>query len=134
MDSFIKNFKDISASIMPKSNKTRKLRVSKKSKTSKKSNSSSRHRSSNSTSPTRKFKRTLSKVRGNLINVDDLAKQVDTLHTTSKQVFKKKKKSSPNSPIILTVKNLDTGKATNATVIKDLNTGKYELYKLSGSK
>lgn len=133
MDSFIKTFKDISTSIIPKSNKTRKLRVSKKS-TSKKSNSSSRHKSSNSTSPTRKFKRTLSKVRGNLINVDELAKQVDTLHTTSKQVFKKKKKSSPNSPIILTVKNLDTGKATNATVIKDLNTGKYELYKLSGSK
>lgn len=139
MESFRKTLKGLSASIVPKSKKTRKLRFSKRSKSKSKSkspskHSNSRHTSSRSGSQGSKFKKTLRRIHGDLIDIDDLAKKVDTLQYASKQTFsRKKRKTTPESPIILTVKNLDTGKATNATVIKDLNTGKYELYKLSGS-
>jgi hypothetical protein len=144
MESVSKTFKNISKSILPKSiigKKSRKNRANKYSKSSQSSASKSRSRSrskqtsSNSSSPTRKFRKNVKQVNGNLINVNKLVKDVDTLHKQSQSVFRKqKRKNSPDSPIILTVKNLDTGKTANATVIKDLNTGKYELYNLSGSK
>jgi hypothetical protein len=68
------------------------------------------------------------------LNFDTLAKEVDELHEKSKSAFTRKNKrnysKSPSSPIILTMKNLDTGKQTEASVKKNVNTGKYEFYEL----
>lgn len=66
-----------------------------------------------------------------MINMNELIDDVGRLEIMSKTAFSRKKKTSPTSPILLTVKNLDTGKKSTATVVKDLNTGKYELYQLS---
>lgn len=138
MESVSKTFKNLGKSILPKSvldRKTRKVKFNKSSKSSaSKSRSRSRNTSSNSSVTTRQFKKQLRKIKANSINVDKLVKDVETLQSQSRSTFRKKKKSSPDSSLILTVKNLDTGKSANATVIKDLNTGKYEFYKLSGSK
>lgn len=144
MDSVSKTFKNIGKTILPKSilsKKTRKVKSNNYSKSSQssasKSNSKSRHTSSNSSSPTQKFRKTFkkfhNKYKKNSINVDHLVQSIDTLHSQAQSVFKEKK-NSPDSPLILTVKNLDTGKSANATVVKDLNTGKYKFYKLSNSK
>lgn len=68
---------------------------------------------------------------GQMINMNELIDDIGRLELMSKTTFSRKKKTSPTSPILLTVKNLDTGKKSTATVVKDLNTGKYELYQLS---
>lgn len=136
MESVRKSLKSVKQTIFPK--KTKKARKVKFSKNSKSSHNSTRSKKSiNSKSPTHKFKRSVKDIQGKLINIDDLIVKVDELDVFTKNAFKKKPKkipSNPNSPIILSVKNLDTGKVNEATVIKDLNTGKYELYKLSVSK
>lgn len=142
MESVSKTFKNLGKSIFPKSvvrTKTRKVKFNKSSQSSaSKSRSKSRHTSSNSFSPTLKFRKSFKKFhkkyQKDSINVDHLVKTVDTLHSQAHSLFKKKKKATPDSPLILTVKNLDTGKTANATIIKDLDTGKYEFYKLTGSK
>jgi len=95
-------------------------------------NSSRKSRSS--ASPASKLRRNVSKYQKGMVDVDSMIKNVDTLHLSSKSTFKKKSKRSPESPIILTVKNLDTGKTKKATVLKNLNTGEYQLHSLSDSK
>jgi hypothetical protein len=131
-----------------KSNKKTKKRPSKHSSNKR---SSSKHSSSNhkydyelSGSPTTQ----LNKVHKNIkkkykdLGIDEksinmLSKRVDDLQTVSKNVFTKKRIIAPKSktrsnsrnksPILLTVTNLDTGKKDQATVVKNLNTGKYEF-------
>ena len=72
------------------------------------------------------------------LNIDTLAKQVDTLHSQTKNAFTRKNKrktpSSPSSPIILTIRNLDTGKQKEASVVKNLDNGQYEFLVSSSSK
>ena len=67
-----------------------------------------------------------------------LSKKVDNLEKSVHNAFTRKRKPlrnhrnshSPKSPILLTVKNLDTGKQDTATVVKNLDTGKYEFIHL----
>ena len=63
-------------------------------------------------------------------SVDILAKKVNSLDRMTKTTFAKTKKKKTNSPLVLTVKNLDTGKKQEATIVKNLNTGKYEFFNL----
>jgi hypothetical protein len=97
------------------------------------SKSHSRMSSPNSDKDKRELSRKIIKSYKKL-NFDTLAKEVDELHGKSKSAFTRKNKrnysKSPSSPIILTMKNLDTGKQTEATVKKNVNTGKYEFYEL----
>jgi len=111
--------------------KTRKVKFKSSSNESKKSLSSSKK----SKSPTSKLRSSVRKIHKNMINIDNLVESVNELKGKSEQTFSKKhKRKSSNSPLVLTVKNLDTGKTSNATVVKNLDNGKYEFYKLSSSK
>ena len=87
---------------------------------------------SSSGSETHKLNKTIKKVHNKLINIDKLVESVDDLHKTKNRLFKnkasQKKSNSPN--IMLQIRNLDNGKEINATVIKDLNTGKYDFLKI----
>lgn len=63
--------------------------------------------------------------------VDNLEKSVHNAFTRKRKPLRKHRNShSPKSPILLTVKNLDTGKQDTATVVKNLDTGKYEFIHL----
>jgi hypothetical protein len=131
----------VTRSFKPKSKKTRKTHSSKKSSKSSRLSRSSRTNSSYESlqgSPESKLKT----VRKNIgkhfrkTGVDKksikmLNKKIEDLEGM-KLVFTKTKKNSPkkspqSSPVILTIKNLDTGKKEEATVIKNLDTGKYEF-------
>jgi len=62
--------------------------------------------------------------------INELSRKIDDLDTLKTLAFKKRPatvKSKSKSPIILTIRNLDTGKKEEATVVKNLNTGKYEF-------
>lgn len=114
------------------------LRKTKKNKTKKRSSSGSYKRSL-SGSPTTK----LNKIHKNItkkqhdLGIDQesinlLSKKVNSLERVAKQTFTRKRsplrrKPKSNSPIQLTIKNLDTGKQDKVTVAKNLNTGKYEF-------
>ena len=112
---------------------TRKLRKTPSNKSSSKSNSSGSLK--HITDPhEKKYKKTLRKLGIDKKSVANLAKQIDELTEVSNATFKKTRKlrsPSPNSPLILTIKNLNTGKKVQATVIKDLNKKKYEFLELS---
>lgn len=65
-------------------------------------------------------------------SINLLSKKVNSLERQAKQTFTRKRsplrrKPKSNSPIMLTIKNLDTGKQDKVTVAKNLNTGKYEF-------
>ena len=62
-------------------------------------------------------------------SVNMLAKKVNSLDKSTKLAFTrtKKKGRSPSSPLVITVKNVDTGKKQEATIVKNLDTGKYEF-------
>ncbi len=149
MESVSKTLKSIRKTILPKSasRKSRRVRFS-NSHSRSRSSSRSRSRSPSpkssptksrrklkplrrSLSPEKKLRKAVEKVHGELTSVDDLVDKVGKLKIQSQKSFTRKMKTSPSSPIVLTVKNLDTGKTSNATVVKDLNSGKYELYNLS---
>jgi hypothetical protein len=142
MDNIGKTFKNIKKGLFPK--KTRKTLRNKLPHNKSSSNSiklpasklsaSKLSASKKKYSPkTLRLNKSIKKIQKSLIDIDVLVKDVDRLQQQSKQNFSKKK-TKRTSPIIVTVRNLDTGNISNATVIKDLNTGKYELYKLSNSK
>lgn len=142
MEGLTQSIKSFTKKLYPKrGKKSVKRRSHSHSKSHSKSNSASHSRSkshSRMSSPnTDKDKRELSRkiIKSyKKLNFDTLAKEVDELHGKSKSVFTRKNKrnysKSPSSPIILTMKNLDTGKQTEATVKKNANTGKYEFYEL----
>ena len=99
-------------------------------------NKSSSYSSSLNKSPSRS-KRNLSKKIAKSykkLNIDSLAKQVDSLHSQAKHTFTRKNKrktsSKQSSPIILTIRNLDTGEKKQASVVKNINNGKYEFYEV----
>ncbi len=61
-------------------------------------------------------------------SVSMLAKKVNSLDKATKSTFARTKKNrSPSSPLVITVKNIDTGKKQEATIVKNLDTGKYEF-------
>jgi hypothetical protein len=133
MESITQSFKKLTRKIYPKSKKSRS-----RSHKSSRSNSNSRSRShsrSSIHSPNSTGKRELSrkiKKAYKKLDISNLAKEVDSLQSKTKLTFtkKNKRKSSPSSPIVLTIRNLDTGKKKEATVVKNLNTGKYDFYDL----
>jgi hypothetical protein len=137
MDNIGKTFKNIKKGLFQK--KTRKTLRNKSPHNKSSSNSIKLSASKLSASKKRyspktlRLNKSIKKIQKSLIDIDVLVKDVDRLQQQSKQNFSKKK-TKRTSPIIVTVRNLDTGNISNATVIKDLNTGKYELYKLSNSK
>lgn len=108
---------------------TRKLRKSHSKKSS--SSGSLKH----VTDPhEKKYKKTLRKLGIDKKSVANLAKQIDELAEVSNTTFKKTRKlrsPSPSSPLILTIKNLNTGRKVQATVIKDIDKKKYEFLELS---
>ena len=68
-------------------------------------------------------------------SINLLSKKVNSLEKQAKKTFTRKKsplrtKPKSKSPILLTLKNLDTGKQDKVTVAKNLNTGKYEFINL----
>lgn len=76
----------------------------------------------------RRFKKTL----GKQVDIENLSKQVEDVSVAAKQTFQKTRKSkrSPTSPIVATIRNLNTGKAVEAVVVKNLDTGKYEFFEV----
>ena len=133
MESITQSFKKLTRKIYPKSKKPRS-RSHKSSRSHSHSRSNSHSRSSIH-SPNSRDKRELSrkiKKAYKKLDVSNLAKEVDSLQSKTKLTFtkKNKRKSSPSSPIVLTIRNLDTGKKKEATVVKNLNTGKYDFYDL----
>ena len=135
MDSINKSFRNIRQTIFS-NNKTKHKKKHHIKKSS--SNSSIKLRSNTSSPERKKIIKSIKKEQQKFINVDALIEKVDTLDVISKNMFNKKQKLKPksksSSPIILTVKNLNNGKKSKATVFKDLDTGKYEFYQLSNSK
>ena len=138
MESITQSFRKLTRKIYPKSKKPRsrshKSFHSSHSRSHSHSHSRSHSRSSIH-SPNSRDKRELSrkiKKAYKKLDVSNLAKEVDSLQTKTKLTFtkKNKRKSSPSSPIVLTIRNLDTGKKKEATVVKNLNTGKYDFYDL----
>jgi len=117
----------------------RKGRTTRKSKSQSRSRSSSAYSNLSGSLETKKKKLSrniLRKYRS--LGVDQksvalLDQNIAELDTMAKQTFGKKSKTvrrsskTPSSPIMLTIKNLDTGKKQDATVVKNLNTGKYEF-------
>lgn len=136
MEGISRTFKMLQKSIQPNiTKKSRKVRFKHNSRSHPSSKSKTRSRKSHSSaSPVSKLRKNISKYQKSIVDVDSMIKNVDTLNLSTKSMFKKKTKQSPDSPIILTVKNLDTGKTKKATVLKNLNTGKYQLQSLSNSK
>jgi hypothetical protein len=137
MDIFKNASAMVTRSFRPKRNKkTRKSYSSKHS--SRSSRESSGYRSSLSGSPgtqkeklTKKIGKKLTKWGVDSKSIAKLDKSISELESM-KTVFTKTKKNSPkksqpSSPIVLTISNLDTGKKEEATVVKNLNTGKYEF-------
>jgi hypothetical protein len=138
MDIFKNASAMVTRSVRPKRNKkTRKSYSSKHS--SRSSRESSGYRSSLSGSPgtqkeklTKKIGKKLTKWGVDSKSIAKLDKSISELESM-KTVFQKTKKrkssskSQPSSPIVLTISNLDTGKKEEATVVKNLNTGKYEF-------
>jgi hypothetical protein len=131
----------ITRSLRPNSKKTRKANSSKKSSRSSRSSRSSKSRSSYESlkgSPGSK----LETVRRNIVkgykkagldkkSIKTLNKKIEDLEKMQSLFSPKKKnspkKSHPSSPIVLTIKNLDTGKKEEATVVRNLDTGNYEF-------
>lgn len=137
MESITQSFKKLTRKIYPKSKKPRsRSHKSSRSNSRSRSNSHSHSRSRSSIhSPNSHGKRELSrkiKKAYKKLDISNLAKEVDSLQSKTKLTFtkKNKRKSSPSSPIVLTIRNLDTGKKKEATVVKNLNTGKYDFYDL----
>jgi hypothetical protein len=137
MDIFKNASAMVTRSFRPKRNKkTRKSYSSKHS--SRSSRESSGYRSSLSGSPgtqkeklTKKIGKKFKQLGLDSKSIAKLDKSISELESM-KTVFTKTKKNSPkksqpSSPIVLTISNLDTGKKEEATVVKNLNTGKYEF-------
>lgn len=142
MDFFKSASAVVTRSLRPKRNKkTRKNSPRKRYSSKHSSRESSGYRSSLSGSPgtqkqklSRKIGKKLEKWGLDSKSIAQLDKSITELEDM-KSLFKKprkrvsssKSKSQPSSPVVLTLKNLDTGKKEEATVVKNLNTGKYEF-------
>jgi hypothetical protein len=144
MDIFKNASAMVTRSLRPKRNKKTRKNSPRKSYSSKySSRESSGYRSSLSGSPgTKKEKlsikigkklkkwgldsKSIAQLDKSITELDDM-KSVFTKSRKRVTSSSSKSKSQPSSPVVLTLKNLDTGKKEEATVVKNLNTGKYEF-------
>jgi len=120
----------------------KKSKKTKKNKTKKHSSPKNSYEKSLSGSPSTKIEKLHKKItkKQRDLGIDQesimlLSKKVDSLEKQTRKTFTRKRiplrsKAKSKSPILLTLKNLDTGKEDKVTVAKNLNTGKYEFINL----